>query len=121
MFSAYHAGLSWRPSRTGLRGHSELVSLIPSNGPHESKIEEAPKKMNVEIIYGSPSMCHQIGGSAGRFTEPKQFASVEQAQTDAFPTGFNFAQISTENGYYVYHSHIFGWEYFESAQAIPVR
>ena len=77
--------------------------------------------MSVKIVYGTPSTCHKIGGRAAQFTEPKEFASLEQAQDAAFPTGFNFAQISTENVHCVYHSHIFGWEYFERAPAIPVR
>jgi hypothetical protein len=72
---------------------------------------------SVTIIYSTEGLIDRNKGKVGKQTEPKEFASVEDARAAPFPDGYTFARISVPDDSYRAYSPTLGWESHELARA----
>jgi hypothetical protein len=67
--------------------------------------------VSIRVTYSTEAFPHKNGDKSGTQSE-RDFTSLDEAKSAAFPEGYRFAFIAVENGRHVYHS-VFGWDFHQ--------
>lgn len=66
--------------------------------------------MSIRVLYGTEAFSHRNGNQSGKGCE-SSFGSLDAAKSVSFPDDYTFAYLPLDDGFWVYHSAKFGWEF----------